>query len=160
MKVNDNSAANKPTRAGQARQANAGASTGKVKSTAGAATEGSTVSMSSDVDDIGRISAAAQETPEVRPEVVEQIKAELESGQLDADPDLLVVDLMMEEVDAGTNFVKELKALGNTAPIYMLSSVGDNLNMTVDYNALGLSGVFQKPIENDKLLGILKAKLG
>jgi len=78
----------------------------------------------------------------------------------DADPDLLVVDLMMEEVDAGTNFVKELKALGNTAPIYMLSSVGDNLNMTVDYNALGLSGVFQKPIENDKLLGILKAKLG
>ncbi len=96
MKVNDNSAANKPTRAGQARQANAGASTGKVKSTAGAATEGSTVSMSSDVDDIGRISAAAQETPEVRPEVVEQIKAELESGQLDADPDLLAARLLQD----------------------------------------------------------------
>ena len=78
----------------------------------------------------------------------------------ETDPDLLIVDLMMEEVDAGTNFVKELKALGNTAPIYMLSSVGDNLNMTVDYGTLGLSGVFQKPIENDKLLGILKAKLG
>ena len=78
----------------------------------------------------------------------------------ETDPDLLIVDLMMEEVDAGTNFVKELKALGNTAPVYMLSSVGDNLNMTVDYGSLGLSGVFQKPIENDKLLGILKAKLG
>ena len=28
-------------------------------------------------------------------------------------PDLIIVDLMMEEIDAGTNFVKELKALGN-----------------------------------------------
>ena len=75
-------------------------------------------------------------------------------------PDLVIVDLMMEEIDAGTNFVKELKALGNTAPIYMLSSMGDNLNMTTDYAQLGLSGVFQKPIDNQTLLSILKTKLG
>ena len=74
-------------------------------------------------------------------------------------PDLLIVDLMMEEVDAGTSFVKELKALGNTAPIYMLSSVGDNLNLSADYSALGLDGVFQKPIDNNTLLTILKTKL-
>jgi len=65
----------------------------------------------------------------------------------------------MEEVDTGTSFVKELMALGNTAPIYMLSSVGDNLSMTTDYSALGLSGVFQKPIDNNQLLMILAAKL-
>ena len=99
-------------------------------------------------------------------EANDYVMAEAESAEeglkvyKETDPDLLIVDLMMEEVDAGTNFVKELKALGNTAPVYMLSSVGDNLNMTVDYGSLGLSGVFQKPIENDKLLGILKAKLG
>jgi DNA-binding response OmpR family regulator len=75
-------------------------------------------------------------------------------------PDLLIVDLMMEEIDAGTSFVKELKALGNTAPIYMLSSIGDNLSMTTDYAELGLSGVFQKPIDNQRLLSILKTKLG
>lgn len=74
-------------------------------------------------------------------------------------PDLLIVDLMMEEVDAGTSFVKELRALGNTAPVYMLSSVGDNLNANTDYSALGLSGVFQKPINPDMLLSILRAKL-
>ena len=73
--------------------------------------------------------------------------------------DLVIVDLMMEEVDAGTNFVKELKALGNKIPVYMLSSVGDNLAITVDYNELGLSGVMQKPINNDNLLAILSAKL-
>lgn len=75
-------------------------------------------------------------------------------------PDLIIVDLMMEEIDAGASFVKDLRALGNKAPIYMLSSMGDNLSMTTDYSELGLAGVFQKPIENEKLVSILKAKLG
>ena len=75
-------------------------------------------------------------------------------------PDLIIVDLMMEEVDAGTGFVKELRALGNKAPIYMLSSVGDNLSMSTDYEKLGLEGVLQKPVAKDRLLKILKTKLG
>jgi len=74
-------------------------------------------------------------------------------------PDLIIVDLMMEEIDAGTNFVRELKALGNQAPIYMLSSTGDNLYGTVSYSDLGLTGVFQKPLNPDVLLALLKAKL-
>ena len=74
-------------------------------------------------------------------------------------PDLMIVDLMMEEVDAGTTFVRELKALGNTVPIYMLSSVGDDLNAVADYADLGLAGVFQKPVNTEALLKILKAKL-
>jgi DNA-binding response OmpR family regulator len=74
-------------------------------------------------------------------------------------PDLVIVDLMMEEVDAGTGFVKELQALGNTAPVYMLSSVGDSLSMAADTSELGLAGVLQKPIDSEKLLGLLKAKL-
>lgn len=74
-------------------------------------------------------------------------------------PDLIIVDLMMEEVDAGTGLVRNLKAEGNTRPVYMLSSVGDNLNVTTDYSELGLSGVFQKPIDNKHLLKVLKTKL-
>ena len=77
----------------------------------------------------------------------------------ETEPDLLIVDLMMEEVDAGTNFVKELRLLGNNAPIYMLSSVGDDFSISTDYSELGLSGVFQKPIDNNVLLTILKTKL-
>ncbi len=73
--------------------------------------------------------------------------------------DLIIVDLMMEEVDAGTSFVKEVRALGENPPIYMLSSVGDALSMSADYGELGLSGVFQKPIEPSLLLSTLKAKL-
>ncbi len=74
-------------------------------------------------------------------------------------PDLIICDLMMEEIDAGTSFVTKLKAEGNTAPVYILSSIGDNLNLNINFSELGLSGVFQKPINNDMLLSVLKSKL-
>lgn len=74
-------------------------------------------------------------------------------------PDLIIVDLMMEEVDAGTGFVKELRMLGNEVPIYLLSSVGDHFNMSADYSDHGFAGIFQKPIAADRLLKVLKNKL-
>ena len=77
----------------------------------------------------------------------------------DKQPDLIIVDLMMEEVDAGTNFVRELRGLGNKAPILMLSSTGDNLAMAVDTGELGLAGVLQKPVSKDRLISLIKAKL-
>ena len=76
-----------------------------------------------------------------------------------AQPDLLIVDLMMEEIDAGTTFVKEVRALGNNAPIYVLSSVGNSLNITTDFSSLGLTGVLQKPIHSKTLLALLQSKL-
>jgi DNA-binding response OmpR family regulator len=75
-------------------------------------------------------------------------------------PDMVVVDLMMEEVDSGVNFVKEIKALGPTPPIYLLSSVGDSLTQSTDYSGLGLAGVLQKPVNPQMLLAALKSKLG
>ena len=78
----------------------------------------------------------------------------------ECNPDLIIVDLMMEEVDSGANLVKELKLLENRAPVYMLSAVGDQLNMTTSYADLGLAGVFQKPVEPDNLISTIKAKLG
>jgi DNA-binding response OmpR family regulator len=74
-------------------------------------------------------------------------------------PDLIIVDLMMEEVDAGVNFVKELRAIGDMPPVYMLSSVGDALNQSTDYAGLGLSGVLQKPIDPKTLIAVLQSKL-
>ena len=77
----------------------------------------------------------------------------------DVRPDLVIVDLMMEEVDAGTEFARDLLILRNEAPVFMLSSVGDNLHMAIDYNELGLAGVFQKPISKEHLLAVISAKL-
>ena len=75
-------------------------------------------------------------------------------------PDLVIVDLMMESVDAGTGFVKELRLLDNTAPVYLLSSVGDALHQSTAYDDLGLTGVFQKPVDPATLISTLKAQLG
>jgi len=75
------------------------------------------------------------------------------------EPDFIIVDLMMEEVDAGTSMVKELKAAGCTAPIYMLSSVGDAFSTSIDCTELGIDGVLQKPLDFDTLLNILATKL-
>ena len=74
-------------------------------------------------------------------------------------PDILIVDLMMEEVDAGTGFVKNLKLRRNEAPIFMLSSIGDSLSGMTDYVDLGLSGIFQKPLSRDHLLSVLRTTL-
>ncbi len=78
----------------------------------------------------------------------------------DAHPDFILVDLMMESVDAGRNFVKELQLLRNTAPVYMLTSVGDSLAQNVEFSDLGLMGVLQKPVDVPTLLTTLKRKLG
>ena len=74
-------------------------------------------------------------------------------------PDFVIVDLMMEEVDSGASFARELKALSNKVPVYMLSSVGDDLSTSTDSVALGLDGVFQKPLKAATLLGVLGTRL-
>lgn len=76
-----------------------------------------------------------------------------------AKPDFILVDLMMEEIDAGLNFVKEVRLLNDKIPIYMLSSVGDDLNKSISYVELGLNGVLQKPVENKILLKLLQANI-
>ena len=75
------------------------------------------------------------------------------------EPDGVIVDLMMEEVDSGTALVRDLLALGSRVPIFMLSSVGDSLNMLTDTSPLGLAGVFQKPLASAQLLTVLRAAL-
>ncbi len=77
----------------------------------------------------------------------------------DADPDFVMVDLMMESIEAGKTFVKELRLLNNNSPVYMLSSVGDALASNIDVTELGLQGVFQKPIDPNTLLKTLEIKL-
>jgi two-component system response regulator GlrR len=77
-----------------------------------------------------------------------------------AKPDLVIVDLMMEDVDSGTWLLNQLRARDPALPVIMLSSTGDYLSGSVDTAGLGLQGVFQKPIDPKILLGLLRTKLG
>ena len=75
------------------------------------------------------------------------------------EPDLVLVDLVMETVDAGVVFAGELKKLSSSVPTFLLSSMGDNLGNNVDYTDLGFSGTLQKPVNPEQLLGIVNSKL-
>jgi DNA-binding response OmpR family regulator len=74
-------------------------------------------------------------------------------------PDFILVDLVMESVDSGIAIAEELRSLDNEAPLYLLSSAGDSLSSTADYNELGFSGVMQKPINPDQLLKTIHESL-
>ena len=77
----------------------------------------------------------------------------------ESQPDLVIVDLMMEEIDAGVAMMRQLQSVGCDVPVYMLSSAGDAMSMSTDYAALGFRGVLQKPLDFDRLLNILKTQL-
>ena len=70
--------------------------------------------------------------------------------------DLILVDLMMETMDAGVTFAKGIQEQGNTTPAYILSSVGDEISETFDPRSYGLLGAYQKPLSPGKLLELLK----
>lgn len=74
-------------------------------------------------------------------------------------PDLVIVDLMMEEVDTGTAMIRDLKMAGCDVPIFIASSAGDALQASTDISQLGLSGVLQKPIDPKSFLALIKSKL-
>ncbi|GMV06622.1 MAG: hypothetical protein AMXMBFR53_28980 [Gemmatimonadota bacterium] len=75
-------------------------------------------------------------------------------------PDAALVDLMMEEVDAGMTLAKELRAAGATIPVVLLSSVGDALSLELAAEELGVAAVLQKPVRQETLLGILRSRMG
>jgi len=74
-------------------------------------------------------------------------------------PDAIIVDLMMETVDAGSVVARTLKDGGYAGPIYLLSSAGDTVRYNIDARELGLAGIFQKPIDPKVLVSTLKARL-
>ena len=74
-------------------------------------------------------------------------------------PDAVIVDLMMETVDAGSKVSAKLKESGFKGPIYLLSAAGDTVRYNIDAKELGLDGIFQKPINHEVLISTLKTKL-
>lgn len=75
-------------------------------------------------------------------------------------PDLILIDMMMETIDAGIELAKRFHGMDAAIPIYMLSSAGDALCLNIEPCQLGLSGVLQKPIDPPVFLKILRERLG
>ncbi len=111
------------------------------------------------------------------PDIIDSIKVILESsgfavatamsGQegidvaLSAKPDLILCDMMMERIDAGSKVAEELKKNKSfSAPIFLLSSIGDATATNIEIDKLGFNGVFQKPVNPEQLISTIKKSLG
>ncbi len=74
-------------------------------------------------------------------------------------PHAILLDLMMETVDAGSRVSARLKEAGFDGPIYLLSAAGDSVRYTIGAAELGLAGIFQKPVDPKVLVDTLRSRL-
>ncbi len=74
-----------------------------------------------------------------------------------ARPDFVICDLMMESADTGLTLVRKMRSARAEIPIFLLSSVGAGLEQHADARQLGISAVFQKPLDPAAILQALGA---
>ncbi len=74
-------------------------------------------------------------------------------------PDLILCDMMMERIDAGTRVADEIKFNHPSIPIYLISSIGNATASNTGIEQLGFDGVFQKPVSPDSLVSAIRKKL-
>jgi len=75
-------------------------------------------------------------------------------------PDAILVDLMIETVDAGGVMAGKLKEMGHQVPVYIISTAADALVGSVGFHELGVSGVFLKPADPAVVVQTLRTRLG
>ncbi len=67
-------------------------------------------------------------------------------------PDLVLCDLMMESIDQGVKVAREIREQDTSIPMYLLSSVAEDMSKNISIHELGFNGILQKPISSDELL--------
>ena len=75
-------------------------------------------------------------------------------------PDLVLCDMMMEKVDAGSKVAEMIRKEDGKTPVYLLSSIGNATAGNISVADLGFTGVLQKPVDPDKLISQIKKTLG
>lgn len=71
-------------------------------------------------------------------------------------PDFILLDVMMEEVDTGVKIADKIAALGVKAPVVILSSFASAAQQIFDTSAVPVKEYLQKPLKSDELLAVVK----
>jgi DNA-binding response OmpR family regulator len=76
-------------------------------------------------------------------------------------PDLLILDVMMEEPDDGLRFARQVRRAGNRLPILMLTSVNRALGIQIgkDEEMVPVDEFVEKPVDPATLSAKVKALL-
>lgn len=70
-------------------------------------------------------------------------------------PDIILLDLMMEKFDTGVTVCKKIRETDSKVKIYLISSIGDENSDIPDTLSLGFNGKMTKPIIPEKLLKLI-----
>jgi DNA-binding response OmpR family regulator len=74
-------------------------------------------------------------------------------------PDLVLCDMMMEKVDAGSKVAEMIRREDSVTPVFLLSSIGNATASNISVTDLGFTGVLQKPVDPDTLISQIKKSL-
>ncbi len=79
----------------------------------------------------------------------------------ESDPDLLILDVMMEESDDGLLFARQVRRRGHKLPILMLTSVNRamGLNIDKDEEIVPVDEFVEKPVDPAALVEKVRALL-
>ena len=77
------------------------------------------------------------------------------------DPDLLILDVMMEEPDDGLRFARQARRQGNMLPIIMLTSVNRALGVQIgkDEEMVPVDEFLEKPVDPHTLVAKVQTLL-
>lgn len=67
----------------------------------------------------------------------------------EVNPDLILLDIIMEDVDSGLTMAEALKG---KYPVILMSTIADSSSKVFDVNNLPIKGVLQKPAKQEVLL--------
>jgi DNA-binding response OmpR family regulator len=76
-----------------------------------------------------------------------------------AKPDLVILDVMMEQADAGFETARWFAAEYPAVPVLMLSSIADAADSLFDTSTLALADLINKPIAPQELLATVQRLL-
>ncbi|MGV8042347.1 MAG: response regulator transcription factor [Thermoanaerobaculaceae bacterium] len=74
-------------------------------------------------------------------------------------PDLVILDVMMEQADAGFEAAQWFASEHPGLPVLMLSSIADAADSLFDTSSLGVADLVNKPIAPEELLAKVKRLL-
>lgn len=74
----------------------------------------------------------------------------------DFQPDIILLDLMMEKFDSGVTVCKKIRETDKNVKIYLVSAAGEGSSDIPEASGMGFNGTMTKPITPEKLLKLIE----
>jgi CheY-like chemotaxis protein len=75
-------------------------------------------------------------------------------------PDLVILDVVMEQADTGFNVARKLHAARPDLPVLLLSTIAEAADLVFDISSLPVKGFLNKPIKPADLIRMAERYLG